>query len=72
VWDDEEERVMHQEGRQYQGMDNIKKCHDEDTHPGCITSRVKGGSGDISVPASCPLQADLRPIRNLDDMVSKT
>ena len=55
--------------------DNIKKCHDEDgAIQGTITSRVKGGfSVDIGVLAFLPgSQADLRPIRNLDDMVGKT
>ncbi len=41
---------------------------------GTITNRVKGGfSVDIGVPAFLPgSQADLRPIRNLDDMVGET
>jgi small subunit ribosomal protein S1 len=53
----------------------IKVCYDEDdTIEGTITNRVKGGfSVDIGVQAFLPgSQADLRPIRNLDDLVGKT
>jgi small subunit ribosomal protein S1 len=73
-WDDEEERVIlsKEKAANIKVWDNIKKCHDEDgTIQGVITSRVKGGfSVDIGVPAFLPgSQADLRPVRNLDDMV---
>ncbi|MFO7709860.1 MAG: 30S ribosomal protein S1 [Desulfobacterales bacterium] len=76
-WDDEEERVILSKDKaaNIKVWDNIKKCHDEDgTIRGVITSRVKGGfSVDIGVPAFLPgSQADLRPIRNLDEMVGKT
>jgi len=76
-WDDEDERVIlsKEKAANIKVWDNIKKCHDEDgTISGTITSRVKGGfSVDIGVPAFLPgSQADLRPIRNLDDMVGKT
>ncbi len=76
-WDDEEERVILSKDKaaNIKVWDNIKKCHDEDgTIQGVITSRVKGGfSVDIGVPAFLPgSQADLRPIRNLDEMVGKT
>jgi len=77
-WDDsEEERVMlsKEKAANIKVWDNIKKCHDEDgAIQGTITSRVKGGfSVDIGVLAFLPgSQADLRPIRNLDDMVGKT
>jgi small subunit ribosomal protein S1 len=76
-WDDEDERVIlsKEKAANIKVWDNIKKCHDEDgTIRGAITSRVKGGfSVDIGVPAFLPgSQADLRPIRNLDDMVGKT
>ena len=76
-WDDEEERVIlsKEKAANIKVWDNIKKCHDEDgTISGTITSRVKGGfSVDIGVLAFLPgSQADLRPIRNLDDMVGKT
>jgi small subunit ribosomal protein S1 len=76
-WDDEDERVIlsKEKAANIKVWDSIKKCHDEDgTISGAITSRVKGGfSVDIGVPAFLPgSQADLRPIRNLDDMVGKT
>jgi len=77
-WDDsEEERVIlsKEKAANIKVWDNIKKCHDEDgAIQGTITSRVKGGfSVDIGVLAFLPgSQADLRPIRNLDDMVGKT
>jgi small subunit ribosomal protein S1 len=77
-WDDsEEERVIlsKEKAANIKVWDNIKKCHDEDgAIQGTITSRVKGGfSVDIGVLAFLPgAQADLRPIRNLDDMVGKT
>jgi small subunit ribosomal protein S1 len=76
-WDDEDERVIlsKEKAANIKVWDNIKKCHDEDgTIHGAITSRVKGGfSVDIGVPAFLPgSQADLRPIRNLDDMVGKS
>jgi small subunit ribosomal protein S1 len=76
-WDDEDERVIlsKEKAANIKVWENIKKCHDEDgTMRGTISSRVKGGfSVDIGVPAFLPgSQADLRPIRNLDDMVGKT
>jgi small subunit ribosomal protein S1 len=75
-WDDEDERVIlsKEKAANIKVWENIKKRHDEDsTIRGTITSRVKGGfSVDIGVPAFLPgSQADLRPIRNLDDMVGK-
>jgi small subunit ribosomal protein S1 len=54
--------------------DDIKNRHEADeTINGTITNRVKGGfSVDIGVQAFLPgSQADLRPIRNLDEMVGK-
>jgi small subunit ribosomal protein S1 len=76
-WDDEEERVIlsKEKAANIKVWEKIKKCHEEDgTIPGTITSRVKGGfSVDIGVPAFLPgSQADLRPIRNLDEMVGKS
>ncbi len=75
-WDDEDERVIlsKEKAANIKVWDNIKKCHDEDgAIQGTIASRVKGGfSVDIGVLAFLPgSQADLRPIRNLDDMVGK-
>ena len=76
-WDDEDERVIlsKEKAANIKVWENIKKCHDADaTMKGTIVSRVKGGfSVDIGVLAFLPgSQADLRPIRNLDDMVGKT
>jgi len=54
--------------------EDIKRSYDEEgTVEGVITNRVKGGfSVDIGVQAFLPgSQADLRPIRNLDDLVGK-
>jgi len=76
-WDDEDERVIlsKEKAANIKVWEKIKTSHDEDgTITGTITSRVKGGfSVDIGVLAFLPgSQADLRPIRNLDDMVGKT
>ena len=76
-WDDEEERVILSKDKaaNVKVWESIKKCHDDDgTITGTISSRVKGGfSVDIGVLAFLPgSQADLRPIRNLDEMVGKT
>jgi small subunit ribosomal protein S1 len=76
-WDDEDERVILSKDKaaNVKVWEAIKKCHDEDgTITGTISSRVKGGfSVDIGVLAFLPgSQADLRPIRNLDEMVGKT
>ena len=76
-WDDEDERVIlsKEKAANIKVWEKIKKCHDEDgTVRGTISNRVKGGfSVDIGVPAFLPgSQADLRPIRNLDDMVGGT
>jgi len=76
-WDDEEERVVlsREKASNIKTWDAIKNSYDEDgTVKGVISNRVKGGfSVDIGVPAFLPgSQADLRPIRNLDEMVGKT
>jgi small subunit ribosomal protein S1 len=76
-WDDEEERVVlsKEKAAKVKVWEDIKKAYDEErTIEGVITSRVKGGfSVDIGVPAFLPgSQADLRPIRKLDEMVGKT
>jgi len=75
-WDDEEERVLLSKDKaaNVKVWEAIKNSYDEEgTVKGTITNRVKGGfSVDIGVPAFLPgSQADLRPIRNLDDMVGK-
>ena len=76
-WDDEEERVVlsKEKAANIKIWDAIKKSYDEDgTVKGVISNRVKGGfSVDIGVQAFLPgSQADLRPIRNLDELVGQT
>jgi len=73
-WDDENEVVVlsKEKATKVKVWEEIKKAHDADeTVEGTIMNRVKGGfSVDIGVQAFLPgSQADLRPIRNLDDMV---
>jgi small subunit ribosomal protein S1 len=75
-WDEEEERVVlsKEKAAKVKIWEEIKKTYDKDgTIEGVILSRVKGGfSVDIGVPAFLPgSQADLRPIRNLDDLVGQ-
>ena len=76
-WDDEEEVVVlsKEKAATVKVWEEIKKSYDSDgTVDGIITNRVKGGfSVDIGIQAFLPgSQADLRPIRNLDDMVGQT
>ena len=76
-WDDEEERVIlsKEKAAKVKVWEEIKKSYDDDaTVEGVILNRVKGGfSVDIGVQAFLPgSQADLRPIRNLDEMVGET
>ncbi len=76
-WDDEEEVVnlSKEKAEKVKVWDAIKQAYEaEGTVEGTITNRVKGGfSVDIGVQAFLPgSQADLRPIRNLDEMVGKT
>jgi small subunit ribosomal protein S1 len=73
-WDDENEVVVlsKEKATKVKVWEEIKQAHDADeTVEGTIVNRVKGGfSVDIGVQAFLPgSQADLRPIRNLDDMV---
>ena len=75
-WDEDEERVIlsKEKAVKVKVWEEIKKTYDEDgTVEGVILTRVKGGfSVDIGVQAFLPgSQADLRPIRNLDDLVGK-
>jgi small subunit ribosomal protein S1 len=75
-WDEDEERVVlsKEKAAKVKVWEEIKKTYDEDgTIEGVILNRVKGGfSVDIGVQAFLPgSQADLRPIRNLDDLVGK-
>jgi small subunit ribosomal protein S1 len=76
-WDDEDEVVIlsKDKAEKIKVWEEIKTSYDENgTVEGVITSRVKGGfSVDIGVPAFLPgSQADLRPIRNMDEMVGQT
>ncbi len=76
-WDDEEERVVlsKEKAANIKIWDAIKNSYDEDgTVTGVISNRVKGGfSVDIGVLAFLPgSQADLRPIRNLDELVGQS
>jgi small subunit ribosomal protein S1 len=75
-WDDENEVVVlsKEKAEKVKVWDDIKTRHEADnTITGTITNRVKGGfSVDIGLQAFLPgSQADLRPIRNLDEMVGK-
>jgi small subunit ribosomal protein S1 len=75
-WDDEEERVVlsKEKAAKVKVWEDIKKAYEEErTVEGVIINRVKGGfSVDIGVQAFLPgSQADLRPIRKLDEMVGK-
>jgi len=75
-WDDENEVVVlsKEKAEKVKVWDDIKNRHEADeTITGTITNRVKGGfSVDIGLLAFLPgSQADLRPIRNLDEMVGK-
>jgi len=76
-WDDEDEVVVlsKEKAATIKVWEEIKRAYDNDeTVEGTISNRVKGGfSVDIGVQAFLPgSQADLRPIRNLDEMVGKT
>ncbi len=76
-WDDDEEVVVlsKEKAVKVKVWEDIRKAYeDEGIVEGVITNRVKGGfSVDIGVTAFLPgSQADLRPIRNLDDMVGQT
>jgi len=76
-WDDENEVVIlsKEKAAKVKVWEEIKKIHENDgIIQGIILARVKGGfSVDVGVQAFLPgSQADLRPIRNLDEMVGKT
>ena len=76
-WDEEEERVIlsKEKAAKVKVWEDIKKYYDDEkTVEGVIINRVKGGfSVDIGVQAFLPgSQADLRPIRKLDEMVGQT
>jgi small subunit ribosomal protein S1 len=76
-WDDENEVVVlsKEKAEKVKVWEEIKKSYEADEPiQGTIVSRVKGGfSVDIGVNAFLPgSQADLRPVRNLDEMVGKS
>ena len=76
-WDDENEVVVlsKEKAEKVKVWEEIKKSYEADEPiEGVIANRVKGGfSVDIGVNAFLPgSQADLRPVRNLDEMVGKT
>jgi len=76
-WDEEEEKVVlsKEKAAKVKVWEIIKDTYDANgTLEGVITSRVKGGfSVDVGLQAFLPgSQADLRPIRNLDEMVGQT
>ncbi len=76
-WDDENEVVVlsKEKAEKVKVWEAIKVAYDSDeTIEGIVVSRVKGGfSVDVGVQAFLPgSQADLRPIRNLDEMVGNT
>jgi len=76
-WDEENEVVVlsKEKAEKVKVWEAIKVAYDADeTVDGTIVSRVKGGfSVDIGVNAFLPgSQADLRPIRNMDELVGKS
>lgn len=76
-WDEDEERIIlsKEKAAKVKVWDAIKEISEADgTIEGVIINRVKGGfSVDVGVQAFLPgSQADLRPIRNMDEMVGKT
>ncbi len=76
-WDEDDEVVVlsKEKAAKVKVWEDIKKAFDDNgIITGTIESRVKGGfSVDIGVQAFLPgSQADLRPIRNLDEMVGQT
>ncbi|RJP80535.1 MAG: 30S ribosomal protein S1 [Desulfobacteraceae bacterium] len=76
-WDEEEERVVlsKEKAAKVKVWESIRETYEADgTVEGVIVSRVKGGfSVDVGLQAFLPgSQADLRPIRNLDEMVGQT
>jgi small subunit ribosomal protein S1 len=76
-WDDENEVVVlsKEKAEKVKVWEEVKKAYDADEPiQGTIVSRVKGGfSVDIGVNGFLPgSQADLRPVRNLDEMVGKS
>ena len=76
-WEDEDGavRLSKNKASRIKVWDDIQRAYEEDMAVrGVITNRVKGGlSVDIGIPAFLPgSQVDLRPMRDLDQMVGKT
>lgn len=76
-WGEEEETIFlsREKAQKVKVWDIIKEVYDSDsTIDGVITSRVKGGFAvDIGLAAFLPgSQADLRPMRNMDEKVNKS
>ena len=76
-WDEEDEivKLSRDKALKVKVWDRIKDVYDnDDVLEGEIIARVKGGfSVDVGLQAFLPgSQADLRPIRNMDDMVGQT
>jgi small subunit ribosomal protein S1 len=76
-WDDEEEavRLSKEKAAQIKVWEEIKTAYEgNQTIEGVVVSRVKGGfSVDVGIKAFLPgSQADLRPLRNLDELVNQT
>ena len=76
-WDEEDEivKLSRDKALKVKVWDKIKDVYDNDEIiKGEITARVKGGfSVDVGLQAFLPgSQADLRPIRNMDEMVGQT
>jgi small subunit ribosomal protein S1 len=76
LWDEEETILLsYEKAKKVKVWDKIKEIFDADgIIDGVITNRVKGGfSVDIGLTGFLPgSQADLRPIRNMDEMVNQT
>jgi small subunit ribosomal protein S1 len=76
-WEEEDGgvRLSKEKASRVKVWDDIKKAYEDDgVVRGTITSRIKGGlSVDIGIPAFLPgSQVDLRPVRDLDQLVGKT
>jgi small subunit ribosomal protein S1 len=76
-WEDEDGavRLSKEKASRIKVWDDIKKAYEEDgVIHGAVTSRIKGGlSVDIGIAAFLPgSQVDLRPVRDLDQMVGKS
>jgi small subunit ribosomal protein S1 len=76
-WDEDDESIVlsKEKAAKVKVWEKIRETYEVDgTIEGEITSRVKGGfSVDVGLQAFLPgSQADLRPIRNLDELVGQT